>query len=390
MTRRARAAQLLRRGGARRGIDRVRASRRSRVRRRRSLHARAAVRAVADAPTRRAQRPRIGFAFGLGLFGAGASWVYIALETFGGMPHRGRAHRHRGASSPISRCGPRSPATSPCARHAPSASRARLVAARRVDARRMAARLRLHRLPVARRRVRAAARQPARRLCAARRRVRRDARRGAASAALLALAFDALPSARAGASVVAAAAAVALFVGGGVAGRDRMDGARRASRSRCRSCRATCRRTLKFDPQFRETTFAIYAELVEQSRGRLIVLPESAFPMFSDEVPDAVIRRLIRTASARRRRRAARAFHRGSAGAGQRRDALLQHGRRAGRRATCSSIASVTWCRSARRFPPRPVFGWFIRNVLAIPLADQAPGGRARSRRSPSPEGAWP
>src|SRR5439155_12630306 len=27
-----------------------------------------------------------GFAFGLGLFGAGTSWVYIALESFGGMP----------------------------------------------------------------------------------------------------------------------------------------------------------------------------------------------------------------------------------------------------------------------------------------------------------------
>ena len=28
----------------------------------------------------------LGFAFGLGLFGAGVSWVFIALETFGGMP----------------------------------------------------------------------------------------------------------------------------------------------------------------------------------------------------------------------------------------------------------------------------------------------------------------
>ena len=28
----------------------------------------------------------LGFAFGLGLFGAGASWVFIALNTFGGMP----------------------------------------------------------------------------------------------------------------------------------------------------------------------------------------------------------------------------------------------------------------------------------------------------------------
>ncbi|MET0918505.1 MAG: apolipoprotein N-acyltransferase, partial [Burkholderiales bacterium] len=36
-----------------------------------------------DTPRRAAG---IGFAFGLGLFGVGASWVYIALETFGGMP----------------------------------------------------------------------------------------------------------------------------------------------------------------------------------------------------------------------------------------------------------------------------------------------------------------
>src|SRR5262249_39305224 len=28
----------------------------------------------------------LGFAFGTGLLGAGVSWVYIALETFGGMP----------------------------------------------------------------------------------------------------------------------------------------------------------------------------------------------------------------------------------------------------------------------------------------------------------------
>jgi len=28
----------------------------------------------------------LGFAFGCGMFGAGTSWVYIALATFGGMP----------------------------------------------------------------------------------------------------------------------------------------------------------------------------------------------------------------------------------------------------------------------------------------------------------------
>ena len=28
----------------------------------------------------------LGFAFGFGMFGAGVSWVFVALETFGGMP----------------------------------------------------------------------------------------------------------------------------------------------------------------------------------------------------------------------------------------------------------------------------------------------------------------
>ena len=55
----------------------------------------------------------------------------------------------------------------------------------------------------------------------------------------------------------------------------------------------------KFDPQFRQNTFDLYSELVTVSRGRLIVLPESAFPVFADEVPDAVLLHLLRTAAAR-------------------------------------------------------------------------------------------
>jgi apolipoprotein N-acyltransferase len=35
---------------------------------------------------RRERQPFTGYAFGLGLFGAGASWVFVALNTFGGMP----------------------------------------------------------------------------------------------------------------------------------------------------------------------------------------------------------------------------------------------------------------------------------------------------------------
>jgi apolipoprotein N-acyltransferase len=55
----------------------------------------------------------------------------------------------------------------------------------------------------------------------------------------------------------------------------------------------------KFDPRFREATYQRYLDLVAASRGRLIVLPESAFPVFSDEVPDDVLLALIRTAIAR-------------------------------------------------------------------------------------------
>src|ERR671919_154029 len=39
---------------------------------------------LADAAPRRAFWT--GYAFGLGLFGAGVSWVYVSLHNFGGMP----------------------------------------------------------------------------------------------------------------------------------------------------------------------------------------------------------------------------------------------------------------------------------------------------------------
>jgi apolipoprotein N-acyltransferase len=56
---------------------------------------------------------------------------------------------------------------------------------------------------------------------------------------------------------------------------------------------------LKFDPGFRAATFELYAELAARSRGRLIVMPESAFPMFADEISDEVLLGLLKTAAAR-------------------------------------------------------------------------------------------
>ncbi|MDR0247798.1 MAG: apolipoprotein N-acyltransferase [Burkholderiales bacterium] len=46
---------------------------------------------------------------------------------------------------------------------------------------------------------------------------------------------------------------------------------------------------IKFDPAFIEETYARYRHLAEKSRGRLVVLPESAFPDFSDQVPEEEI-----------------------------------------------------------------------------------------------------
>ncbi len=55
----------------------------------------------------------------------------------------------------------------------------------------------------------------------------------------------------------------------------------------------------KFDPDFRDQNYEIYIDLVSASRGRLIVLPESAFPVFADEIPDSVLEHIQRTAKAR-------------------------------------------------------------------------------------------
>jgi apolipoprotein N-acyltransferase len=131
---------------------------------------------------------------------------------------------------------------------------------------------------------------------------------------------------------------------------------------------------IKFDPQFRAATFDRYLRLVEQSRGRLVVLPESAFPMFSDEVPDTVLLSLIRMASARDGDVLLGLFtaEAPEPGSDEPRyyntvialgDSELQFYRK-------NHLVPF-----GETIPLKPVIGWFIRSVLAIPLADQARGG---------------
>lgn len=129
----------------------------------------------------------------------------------------------------------------------------------------------------------------------------------------------------------------------------------------------------KFAPEFRPQTFALYRELVTQSRGRLIVLPESAFPVFSDEVPDAVLRHILRTASERD----------GDALVGMfTADPPLPGGDSPRYYNSVLSLGTNELQLYRKRhlvpfgetIPADAVVGWVIRNLLSIPLASQTSG----------------
>ena len=232
------------------------------------------------------------------------SWIYVALSTFGGMPRRFWPRSAPPASARISRCFRRWRAGSP------HGSRRR-------------ARRRVWRSP------RAPGRSPngctapgIRAFPGSRSAMRRSAARSQASRRSAACSWSASPSPQplrcwctrrrrwsaAGtlprSSVAAAIAAIA--VGGIALARSRMDASQPASRSPSASCRATSTQDLKFDPAYREKSLAIYAELAERAKGRLIVLPESALPMFADEVPDESDCAPARDRGAQRRRSADR------------------------------------------------------------------------------------
>jgi apolipoprotein N-acyltransferase len=142
---------------------------------------------------------------------------------------------------------------------------------------------------------------------------------------------------------------------------------------------------VKFDPASREDSFRLYTGLVDASRGRLVVLPESAFPVFADEVPEAVLVHLMRTATARR----------GEVLAGMFTAEPPLPGRQAMR--YYNSVVSlgqgdVQLYRKrhlvpfGETIPLEPIVGWLIRSVLAIPLSDQTPGETAQPPMSAAGE----
>ena len=130
---------------------------------------------------------------------------------------------------------------------------------------------------------------------------------------------------------------------------------------------------VKFDPAVRDATLDLYTDLAQASRGRLIVLPESAFPMFADEVPESALMRVQRIAGDRNGDMLVGMFTTEPALPGQ---ADIRY---------YNSVVSlgtneVQLYRKrhlvpfGETIPLEPVVGWFIRSVLAIPLANQTSG----------------
>ena len=317
----------------------------------------------------RAPRPR-GFAFGLGLFGAGASWVYIALETFGGMPTALALLATAGFVAYLALW----PALAGyvAARFTAPSTVGRALAA--AAAWTLGEWLRGYVFTGFPWLAVGYAQLPGSALAgyAPWGGVFAVSFAVALCAAMVALTFDAIAIGSRRCVAVAAATVVTLLLGGSLG--SRVEWTEPEGKPLAVSLvQGNVAQTLKFDPGFREKTFAIYAELVERSRGRLIVLPESAYPMFSDEVPDAVILHLIRTAEARGGDVLLGLFTAEKPAPGTSDPRYFNT-------VVALGASDVQLYRKrhlvpfGETIPGKPVLGWFIRNVLAIPLADQTPG----------------
>lgn len=130
---------------------------------------------------------------------------------------------------------------------------------------------------------------------------------------------------------------------------------------------------VKFDPENREKTLAAYADLVAKARGRLIVLPESALPMFADEVPADYVARLRTVVSGRGGDLLLGLFF------FEPRERADEEDRYFNSVVSIGSSMTQVYRKHhlvpfGETIPAKPVVGWFIRNVLSIPLADQTPG----------------
>ncbi|MFO1304263.1 MAG: apolipoprotein N-acyltransferase [Burkholderiales bacterium] len=315
----------------------------------------------------------IGFAFGMGLFGAGASWVYIALETFGGMPAPVAVVATAGFVAYLALW----PALAGwiAVRAAPTQGLARVFAA--AGAYVLCEWLRgwvfsgFPWLSMGYAEILAAGPAPfagyapvggvflvslAVALCAA-----------CATGVMLALA-----GAKPRRAIACVAAALALTAGGALL--LRVEWTQPAGAPVAVSLlQGNVSQADKFDPAFRPRNYKLYDDLVRTSKGRIIVLPESAYPQFADEIPGEVF--LRHTAVARERN--------GSILIGlfvAEPPLAKGEGERIHNSVVTLGEAPPQLYRKrhlvpfGESIPLKPLAGWFINKVLAIPLADQTPG----------------
>lgn len=324
------------------------------------------------APTSRAAAAT-GFAFGLGLFLAGASWVFIALNTFGGMPWPLAGIGTAGFCAFLSLY----PAVTGwlSTRFTAAHSWRRALAAAALWAFSEWARsvvftgfpwlsLGYASLPGGNATALAG--------YAPLGGVFLVTLATAIVAAALAVAIDAVSSpAR---TRIAAAAGIAVIVGVTGAALARIEWTRVSGPPVAVSLvQGNVTQELKFNPEFRRTTFELYTALVRESRGRLVVLPESAFPMFADEVPERVVVELLDAVTARDGDVLAGMF-------------TVEPPLAAGQAPRFyNSVISIGAARPqlyrkrhlvpfGETIPLEPVLGFLIRKVLAIPISSQAPG----------------
>jgi apolipoprotein N-acyltransferase len=315
----------------------------------------------------------LGFAFGLGLFGTGASWVYVALNTFGGMPALLAAIGTAGFCAFLAlypaavgwiavRCTAAGswPRALAAAALWPLAEWARSVV--------------FTGFPWLSFGYAALPGGPSNPLAgyAPLGGVFLVSLAYALAAAALALAIDAASKAARMRVVALAGAALAIVAGGAASGRLEWTSVAGAPLA-VSLVQGNVLQEIKFDPDFRAKTFDLYTGLVAETRGRLVVLPESAFPVFADEVPDEVLLAIIRTVVPRD----------GDALVGMfTLEPPLEPG---GQPRYYNSVVSVGTAVPqlyrkrhlvpfGETIPLEPVVGWFIRRILSIPLASQARG----------------
>src|SRR5450631_455019 len=311
----------------------------------------------------------LGFAFGVGLFGAGVSWVYVALSTFGEMPAILAVIGTAGFCAYLALF----PALAgwASARFAPASSPQRLALA--AAAWTIGEWLRgwvlsgFGWLAVGYAQVGAP--------------LAGFAPYGgvflvslalAGTAALLLYATQALEARRKlGVAIAVAAIAGLLVIGNALS---TIEWSRPAGDPLAISLvQGNIEQELKFDPAYRDKTLAIYAELAQKASGRLIVLPESALPMFADEVPPEYVVTLRDAALKNKGDLLLGLFFFEARPSPDEDDRYFN---------SVVSVGTATTQRYRKHhlvpfgetIPGKAVFWWFIRNVLAIPLADQTPG----------------